>query len=204
MTEHSENQAQQIWQSQPVEDPKMSADVIRKRASKFERRIRWRNIREYGASLLAVAGFAYFFATTPGVLQRITFALFIAGMVWIVVQLHRKGSARTMPQGVDTLTSLRFYRAELERQHEAVSHIWSWYLAPLVPGFVVYTVGYAISIPRPSAWAVLALIDIAIAALFVLIWKMNMRAARCLQRMIDELNAADSQPQNGDRMQPTR
>src|SRR5208337_195711 len=107
----------------------------------------------------------------------------IAGLVWIVVQLHRKGSAKSMPVGVDTLTSLQFYSAELERQREAVSTVWSWYLAPLVPGFVVYTLGYAIRFPRPAAWAGLVLIDAIVAALFFGIWKLNMRAARCLERM---------------------
>ena len=169
----------------------MSAEIIRKRATKFERRIWWRNVREYVASLIAVALLGYFFATSHGALFRITFALFIAGMVWIVVQLHRKGSAKSMPAGVDTLTSLRFYRAELERQRAVVSNVWSWYLAPLVPGFVVYTVGYAVSFPRPAAWAGLALMDVIVAALFFAVWKMNMRAARCLQRMIDELEAAE-------------
>ncbi|HYM78740.1 MAG TPA: hypothetical protein VE377_22405 [Candidatus Dormibacteraeota bacterium] len=185
-----QNPVLKIWQEQPVEGIKMSVDEIHLRAGKFERRIMWRNIREYVASLIAVALFVYFFATTQGALSRITFALFIAGMLWIVIQLHLKGSAKSMPAGLDTLTSLRFYRAELERQREVVSKVWSWYLAPMVPGFVVYTVGYAVSVPRPLAWAGLALMDVLIAALFFWIWKMNMRAARCLQRMIDELNAA--------------
>jgi hypothetical protein len=168
----------------------MSAEVIRKRAATFERRILWRNVREYVASLIAAALLGYFFATAHDVLSRVTFGLFIAAMVWIVVQLHRKGSAKSMPAGVDTLTSLRFYRAELERQREAVTNVWSWYLAPLIPGFLVHTSGYAIKFPRPAAWAGLVLMDTIVAGLFYLVWRMNMRAARCLQRMIDELNGA--------------
>ena len=170
----------------------MSAELLRKRAGKFERRILWRNVRETVASLFAICLFARFFATSHAVLQRATFALFIAAMLWIVIQLYRKGSAKKMPEGLDTLTSLRFYRAELERQRAVVKDVWWWYLAPLVPGFVVYTIGYAISFPRPAAWAGLALIDAIIAGIFYGVWKMNMRAARCLQRMIDELNAAEN------------
>jgi hypothetical protein len=183
--------AQKLWQNQPVEGIKMSAEIIRKRADRFERRILWRNIREYVASLAAVALLAYFFATTQGALFRVTFGLFIAGMLWIVVQLHRKGSSKGMPAGLDTLSSLRFYRAELERQREVVRNVWSWYLAPLVPGFVVYTVGYAVAFPHLRRLAGLALLDAIVAALFVVVWKMNMRAARCLERMLDELNTAE-------------
>ncbi len=186
-----QNPVQKIWQDQPVEGIKMSAEEIRKRAGRFERRIRWRNIREYVGSLIAVGLFVYFFSTTQGTLSRITFALFIAGMLWIVVQLHRKGSAKALPSGVDTLTSLRLYRGELERQRDVVTNVWSWYLAPLVPGFVVYTIGYAIQFQRPAAWAGLALLDAIVAGMFIVIWKMNMRAARCLTRMIEELNAAE-------------
>jgi len=94
-----------------------------------------------------------------------------------------------MPMKVSTLTSLQFYRAELERQRKAVNTVWSWYLAPLIPGLLVYTVWSAIRSPRPSAWLGLALLDAVIASMFYVIWKMNVRAARCLQRMIDELKA---------------
>jgi len=187
-----QNPAQKLWQDQPVEGITMSAEIIRKRAAKFERKILWRNIREYVASLIAVVLLAYSLVTAHDPFFQITFGLFIAGLAWVVLQLHRKGSVKGTPVGVDTLTSLRFYRAELERQRKLVGSVWSWYLAPLVPGFLVYTVGYAIRNPRPAAWAGLALMDGIVAGLFYVIWKMNTRAARCLQRMIDELNAAEN------------
>jgi hypothetical protein len=192
MNELPNNQAQQLWQSQPVEGIKMSAEAIRHRAGKFESRILRRNALEYGGSLLAVIGFAYFFAKADDVLFRLTWALFIAGMLWVVVQLHRKGSPRSMPAVMVASTCLDFFRAELERQRDVVSNIWPWYLAPLVPGFVVYTVAYARAFPRPASWAGLALIDAIVAVLFLGVWKMNARAGRCLQRMIDDLYAAEN------------
>jgi len=185
------NPVQKLWQDQPVEGIKMSAQEIRRRAGKFERTIRWRNLREYAASLLVAGLLGYFFWTAQDVVSRVTFGLFVAGMLWIVVQLHRKGSAKSLPQGLDTRTSLALYRAELERQFDVVNNVWSWYLAPLVPGFVLYTIGYAVKFPRPSAWAGLAAMDAVVAAMFYVIWRMNMKAARCLERMIAELNPPD-------------
>jgi len=185
------NPVQELWQDQPVEGIQMSVEELRRRAGKFERTIYWRNVREYVGSLLAVGPLTYFFATTHDVLSRVSFGLFIAAMLWIVVQLHRKGSSKKLPSGVDTLTGLRFYRAELERQLEVLTSVWSWYLAPLVPGLVVYTIGQAVKVPRLRSWAALALMNLVVAAAFVGIWKMNQKAARCLQRMIEELNGAD-------------
>jgi predicted PurR-regulated permease PerM len=186
-----QNPVQKMWQDQPVEGIKMPVEIVQKRAAKFERRIMWRNVREYVASLIAAVLLGYFLVTAHDLLSRVTFALFIAGMAWIVVQLHRKGSSKSMAAGVDTRTTLRFYRAELERQRKVVTSVWSWYLAPLVPGLAVYTVGYAIKFPRPAAWAGLLLMDTIIAVVFLAIWRINMQAAQCLQRMIDDLNAAE-------------
>ena len=186
------SQAQQLWQFQPVEGIKMSADVIRQRAGKFERRIHWRNVREYVSSLVAAVLFAYFFATNHVVLFRVAYALFIAGLGWVVFQLHRQGSAKSMPAAMGTSTCLQFFRAELERQRDVVGNVWSWYLAPLVPGFVVLTAGSVIARPHPAGLAAAALLDAVVAVVFLLVWKMNQRAARCLQRMIDELSAAEN------------
>lgn len=192
-----ENPAQKIWQDQPVEGIKMSTEILHKRAAKLERRILWRNVREYVASLIAVGLLAYFFASAHSRLDRVTFALFIAALGWIVVQLHRRGSTKIMPAGVDTGTALGFYRAELERQRDAVKTVWSWYLAPMVPGIVLAIVAYAMKHHGSLRRAMLALITAFIAVLFFVIWKMNMRAARSLQHMIDELNAASGVSSGG-------
>jgi Flp pilus assembly protein TadB len=79
----------------------------------------------------------------------------------------------------------------LERQYGVVKRVWWWYLAPMIPGFIVYTIGNAVKVPHPAAWAGLAVMDIIVAGLFYVVWRMNMRAARCLQRMIEELKVPE-------------
>jgi len=192
MTNELRNPAQKLWQDQPVEGITVSVEIIRQRAGKFERKILWRNVREYLAALIAAVPLGYFLVTAQDVLARVTFGLLIAGLLWMVVQLHRKGSVRSMPTEVSTLTSMQFYRMELERQREAVKTVWSWYLAPLIPGLLVYTVWSAIRSPRPAAWLGLALMDAVIAGMFYVVWKINLRAARCLERMIDEVKAQEN------------
>jgi uncharacterized membrane protein YjjB (DUF3815 family) len=186
------NNPQQIWQSQPVEGIKMSTEALRQRSGKFENKILWRNVREYVLSLIAAVGFGYFFAKTHEALFRIAYALFIAGLGWVVFQLHRKGSARSMPAALGTSTCLQCFRAELERQRDVVKNVWPWYLAPLVPGFVILTAAYMQALPFPASLAAAAWLDGIVAVLFFLVWKMNVRAARCLQRTIDELYAAEN------------
>ena len=186
-----ENPVQELWQTQPVEGIKMSADEIRRRANRFEHKIWWRNAREYVASVIATGLLGYFLVMAQDWLSRLTFALFIGAMVWIVVSLHWKGSAKKLPEGVDTLTGLRLYRAELERQRNVVRSVWWWYLAPLVPGFVVYTIGYGMTVQHAGGWAGLIFLDAAVAGLFLWIWKMNVKAERCLTRMIEELRMAE-------------
>jgi hypothetical protein len=94
-----ENPLQELWQHQPVEGIRMSVEELRRRAGKFERTIYWRIVREYVASLFAVGLLARFFANTEDVLSRVSFGLFIAAVLWIVVQLHLKGSSKKMPNG---------------------------------------------------------------------------------------------------------
>jgi hypothetical protein len=191
MTDHPDNPVQKIWQSQPVEVTKMSTEVLRKRAGKFQRRIWWRNFREYVGAVVGIVLFASFIGKTHEILFRAAYLLYIAGMIWVVVQLHRKASARSMPEAIGNSTCIELLRTEMERQRAVVKNVWRWYLAPLVPGFVVYTVAYALAFRRPASWAGLALLDVIIAAVFFGVWKMNMRAARCLQRKIDELRAVE-------------
>ncbi|HEV2400910.1 MAG TPA: hypothetical protein VGS27_28510 [Candidatus Sulfotelmatobacter sp.] len=188
MTELLDNSVQKLWQCQPVEVTKMSAETLRKRANKLERRVWWRNAREYAAAVIGIAMWGSFFFKTHELSFRIAFALFIAGILWVVVQLHRKASARSIPFGTDTSTSLRLYRVELERQRDALKNVWSWYLAPLVPAFAVFTVVDAVANPYVWKWTRLTLLDVCVAAMFFGIWKLNQGAARRLQRMIDEIN----------------
>jgi len=188
MNNHSTNPAQQIWQSQPVEGMKVSADVIRLRATKFEHKISRRNLRESIASLFVIAFFGYFFVTSPGILLRITWALFIAGMIWIVIALRLKGTPKTMPAAMGSSSSMDFFRSELERQRDLLRNVFPWYLAPLIPGYVALNVAYAFKFPGPIRWTGLGLLDVFFVAVFVGVWYMNRRAARCLQRSIDELS----------------
>jgi hypothetical protein len=126
-------------------------------------------------------------------LLRIAYGVLIAGMGFVLLQLHYKGRAVTLPTSQTGAQCAQFFRSELERQRDLISHVWSWYLAPLVPGLVLFTIALALVNPRPVKFAFLAAFDFVIASIFIHIWKLNLRAARSLQRQIDELCAAENE-----------
>lgn len=192
MNESPNNHMQDVWQCQPVEGIKMSAEEIRNRATKFEKKVYWRNVRENTAGAIAIIWLGFYFVGEHRMLDRSAFALLIVGMVYVMYQLHRQGAAQSMPASMAAGPSLGFYRKELERQRKVVSSVWSWYLGPFVPGLVLSAVASLAKNMQPHHVAVLGLCYALIAAFFIFAWRLNVRAARCLQRMIDQLPAAES------------
>src|SRR2546425_497446 len=98
MNESPNNQTiKELWQCQPVEGMKMSVEEIRTRATKFERKIMWRNVREYVAGGIAAGLFASFLVKSHDTFFQTACALMIAGLACMAYQLHRRASARSMP-----------------------------------------------------------------------------------------------------------
>lgn len=192
MTESPNPTMKELWQHQPVEGIPMSLEKIHQRAAKFEKRIWWRNVREYVGGAIAAALLGYDFVVSHNVLFRLAFASLIAGLAYMAYQLHRRASARTLPADLGMVNSLQFHRSELERQRDFVSHIWRWYLGPLVPGLVILTVASAVANSSASGLVRLTLADIVFATSLMLVWSFNARAARCLQTRINELYAAET------------
>jgi hypothetical protein len=185
------NRLQEIWQCQPVEGIKMSVEEIRKRSTRFEKKIFRRNVREYVAGAIAIVFLGVSIARSHNLLDRSAFALLIAGMVYVMYQLHRRGAAKSMPASAAVGPSLDFYRSELRRQHDLTSTVWKWYLSPFVPGLVVSAIASAAHSLQPRHIAMIAFWYGLIAAFFVVVWRLNARAARCLQRKIDDLRTAE-------------
>lgn len=170
----------------------MSADVIRLRASKFERKISRRNLRETVAGVLVIGFFAFCFFTAQEIALRITWGLFIAGVIVVLLNLRLQASGKTMPTGMGGVSCVEFFRSELERQRDALKSVWKWYLAPVVPGYVALNVAFALGFGYRGLGR-LALLDLFFVGIFIGVWWLNQRAAHRLQRTIDELSAAEKE-----------
>lgn len=179
-----------LWQAQTKEyDPMTLADIHRK-ARKFESRIQRRNAIEYAACGVVLVGF------TPALLNRHSW-LMQAGAAWVILatlfvawQLHRRTSIQASPEPGETLVDS--YRRQLIRQRDAIATVGRWYIAPVLPGLGLIMAGRwfqahlpNMSIERDHAGILTAL---AVAAVVMtVIWLLNKRGARRLQKMIDDL-----------------
>jgi hypothetical protein len=181
-----------IWKGQPVERLGISVEQIRLKAQKFEKRIFWRNFREYAASAIVIAAFGHYISVFHPILIRAGCSLVIAGTLLMVFALHKRGGVRTTPAELGLRACAEFHRKELERQRDLLRSVWLWYLLPFVPGLIVLQVGlleHVIGQPNGSARAGVIVATFALTVVVgAVVWKLNHWAANELQREIDALN----------------
>ncbi|MGO9340720.1 MAG: hypothetical protein ACLPY1_24865 [Terracidiphilus sp.] len=180
----------ELWQSQKTEGVRMSIEQIQASAGKLQRKIEFRNVREYVAAFVVVVFFALEFSRAADLLVRTGFALIIAGTCYLVWQLHSKGSWRPLPRDAGLSSCIEFKRRELVRQRDLVSSVWCWYLGPLIPGMAVLIVAFWRANPGHVKHMGMIAFGYAalVAAVFLAIAKLNKNAARKLQQQIDELD----------------
>lgn len=186
----SGNSPRSVWQNQKLEGIRMSANEIRAKDRRFQRRIFWRNALEYAAAIALVLFSSFQFRKSSDVVMRAGFVLAGAGTLYLVWQLWRRGSPRNLPAEMGLASALDFHRRELERQRDLLASVWRWYLGPLMPGWVVLMIGIGRTNPGHLQHFALrfTVFNIVAVALFVFGWKLNQRGARKLQRRIDELD----------------
>jgi hypothetical protein len=176
-----------LWQSQEEENVTISLPDIRRLAARFERRIWWRNLREYVAGAVVIGIFAIRLRLLHG-WDRLPAVLVIAGASYVLVQIHRRGSARPVPADAGARASIQFHRLKLERQRDALRTVWRWYLLPLVPGLAAT---FAEAALKRGVNATLIGSIVLGTVLFVGIWALNRWGARKLDRKIQELQAME-------------
>jgi hypothetical protein len=181
---------QGLWQSQPTEHDAMTLAAIHAKARTLETRVQVRNAVEYVACGAAMVGFAPALLNGQNWMIRAGAALIMLGVVFIAWQLHRRASAEASPQPGETLVEA--YRRQLVRQRDALRSVGLWYIAPVVPGMVLFMLGARLQphphrMPPASADAAFLVAAGIVAFVFVGVWLLNLNAARQLQKRIDEL-----------------
>jgi hypothetical protein len=176
-----------LWQNQEVEEVRISVDELRVKAAKFQSRIRWRNLREYAACLFVITIFGAMSLMVHQTVLRISFALMIAGAIYIAWHIRKWGSPKVLPTDLGRANWVGFYRDELERQCNLARSIWKWYLGPLIPGLSLLAIYGMWVAPSGLRWLPIAY-AVAAAACFSLVGWLNQCAARRLERQIAELD----------------
>jgi hypothetical protein len=199
MTNDSDFSFCEMWRQGPGKPPRFSHEELHGRITKFERKIKRRNLREYIAAVLVISIFGYYSWVFPTLLLRIGCCFIIAGTAYVIYQLHHRASARPAPAEMGLRSCVDFQCLELTRQRDALRSVWSWYLLPFLPGMVVFLLGLfqftmqiteAAGRPFPIGAAVagFGLVAGCIGIVFLVIWLMNRKAAKNLQTQIDALD----------------
>ena len=177
-----------IWQDQPVENTPMPLEEIRRKARRFEKRIKSRNLREYAGAAIGIAAYTFYFFKFDSPVIRAGCVLVVAGVLYVVVQLYKRASPGTLPADLAFTASLEFHRRELVRQRDLLRSVWRWYITPIVPGLIVFSAGI---LPHRVAGMVGSVL-VFLAFFGFVVW-LNQRAAVRLDRQIAEIESLESQ-----------
>lgn len=183
---------QSLWKTQTQEDFTMSLADIRTRATRFQSRIRTRNWIEYAAAAFVVACFANAAVTVPSPIAQAGAVLIVLGALYVCWKLHQLGHAASASDFDAAQSLAAFHRAELTRQRTALNTVWSWYIAPFVPGMLVFLAGISFE-PSLEAPLFAKLIIFAIGAGFMtaVLWGVAWINAQAVKRLDAEIAAID-------------
>jgi hypothetical protein len=189
MNEHAGNDAlRQAWAAQPVAGTAPSLAQLKTKARRAQRSVALRNALEYAAVLsVVIAGGAMVVEEGP-LLMRISALLMVAGMLYLVAQLHGRASARKPPRDGTAIDYLDFLQLELARQQRAARSAWRWYLLPFVPGSMVFLLASAVEEPEYPWVGMLA----GFAILLVGVHLLNVFRARRIGRRLAALQSLTS------------
>ncbi len=182
--------AQEVWQSQAIEAPRMSLAYVRHVATDFERRRRQRAV--VGSVLmLGAAGFNglvtwQFLHTKP--LAVASSACTVLFVLYLIFRLHRHVTAESMSADVGVLDTLHYQRRQLERQRDWRRGSWRWILPGLLPfyGFMLASLYFE---NDPVPWKSISFIVLVLIVSFGMVVLEGERKARRSQREIDALDS---------------
>src|SRR5690606_28377810 len=135
--EYSERAARELWQGQAVQVRQFSPEELGRLHGAFNRKIKWRNAREYAAGALVVVFFGAMALRSPSWEGQAGGALTVLGCAYVLWHLHRHGSARPEAPAAAASACRDYYRADLQRQRQLLASAGRWYLAPFLPGYLL-------------------------------------------------------------------
>ena len=176
-----------LWQgSEPALAP-LPLDEIKRQAGRFGDAVRRRNRREYVATALVVAVFAFYAAIFAEPLVKLGSLLIIAGALVVAWQLARRTSRPDPDAEAEDVSG--YYRARLVREEHMLARVGRWYLAPFVPGLLLFLLGQAKASGMGGSLVFLLVVAFQL-LVFGSIWILNRRAAAMLRARIARIDRA--------------
>lgn len=167
---------------------------LAKESARFDRTIRWRDLREWAATILIAGIFLRTALLAPHIHWALIAAAGIACLPMTYVTWVRP--KRLQPDASASVRDhLRESIAEVQHQIDLLNSVASWYLTPLAISAVIAMLDHFFTVPaRPAVRMFLALVNVVgglfVAAVFFAVWKLNQVTARKkLQPRLAELQA---------------
>jgi hypothetical protein len=187
--------AQQVWQAQAIEAPRVSLVYVRHVASDFERR-RWLRAALGSLVVLGASGLHAFsawsmFSTRP--VQTAGSVCIVLGLLYALYRLYRHLTAEANPADAGVLDTLRFQRRQLERQRDWRRGNWRWTFPALLPGWVLLIASLYFE-HDPVPWWSIGFNLVVFLTAMVLSVVSGERKARRSQREIDALDSLAIDP----------
>eukprot|EP01136_Pigoraptor_vietnamica_P039094 Opistho-1_new@109300 len=178
-----------LWTAQQLDARGPSVAELTERATRFQRRIRARDLIEYVAGTLVIAAFAGIAVDANDWGIRIASLLLITGTGIAMRNVWRRRSTNDPASlAQDALTH---YRARLAAQRDALASVGRWYLAPFLPGTIVFLAAVvrvqAETLSLATALRNGAIATTVIALIFGLILWLNRCASRAITAEIETL-----------------
>lgn len=183
-----DDDARQLWREQavPALQP-LPADELATQSRQLRHKVGRRNRHETVAAVLVALVFLAYAWIFPHWLTKLGALLTVAGSAVVVWQLRRRASALPLPEALGA-SLLQFHRTELVRQRDALLSVWRWYVAPAVPGLLLFLCGRQIENGRWQPWPFI----ITVLVMAGVVW-INRRAAQQLQREIEALDLLEKE-----------
>jgi hypothetical protein len=177
----------QLWKDQSMTTATLSLEQVKVKAKRLHRRIAFRNAREYVGCGIVTCAFSLYLYRFPGLLMRTGCMLTILATLFIAWQMKRRASNQVLPSASGEQSWLDFQRAQLIRQRDALHSAWLWYVAPFLPGVIVFRWGVETELSQNAPFVRGWLANLLIALVFLGVAALNRYAARKLQQHIDTL-----------------
>lgn len=180
-----------IWQNQPTEPPQMTLEEIRHAKTKA---LRAKSRRNALAHLVIAAFFAVMFVNGHDAIERTILGLAIVWALAVQLPAMRRAWSQRPAGDAGSVTSVEFYRKELEYRINQIRKPWPSFVGPVLlgcGGLLVPAIKAVIRLRQPALAINAAPFLVLLALWVVLYYRIVRQEIRQLQLEIAELNALE-------------
>jgi hypothetical protein len=185
MNDFSDNGLRALWRDSDTVLAPLTIEEIKRQAGRFSDAIHLRNRREYIATAFVVIVFAIYAVVFTEPLVKFGSLLIIAGALVVAWQLGRRTSHSDPDAEAQNISG--YYRARLVREEHMLARVGRWYLAPFVPGLLLFLLGQAKASGMGGSLVFLVVVALQL-LVFGGVWMLNRRAAAMLRDRIDRID----------------